>query len=115
MQTTARCAAIERAEFSSTGTYSPFLKASLGAARIALQGYFANAVQMVPSGGYNSLRAGATMLLHVHPSSVLFNTRPPHLVYHNIQKTDKTWMLEVCTVDPDWLTELAPHFFERRR
>ena len=78
-------------------------------------GYFANAVQIVPSGGYSSLRAGATTLLHVHPSSVLFNARPPHLVYHTIQKTDKTWMLEVCTVEPDWLTELAPHFYERRR
>jgi ATP-dependent RNA helicase DDX35 len=78
-------------------------------------GFFANAVQSVAAGGYSSLRAGGCTRLDVHPSSVLFNSRPPHLVFHHVQKTDKVWMLEVCTVEPDWLTELAPHFYERRR
>jgi len=78
-------------------------------------GYFSNAVHSCPAGGYTSVRPGSDVVLFVHPSSVLMHTRVPFLVYHHVQKTDRVYMQETTTIESDWLTELAPHFYERRK
>jgi hypothetical protein len=54
--------------------------------------------------------------VHVHPSSVLFNTAnkklPEYLVYAEMLITSKQYMRNVSVVDGAWLTELYPMRFK---
>jgi len=78
-------------------------------------GFFANAATLAPHGGgadgsaFRSIRGGLT--LYVHPGSVLFRARPACVVFVSAVRTGKEYMRDVTSVDPDWLPELAPHFY----
>ena len=54
--------------------------------------------------------------VHVHPSSVLFNTAnkklPEYLVYAELLITSKQYMRNVSAVEGAWLTELYPTRFK---
>ncbi|KAL3687773.1 hypothetical protein R1sor_014082 [Riccia sorocarpa] len=77
-------------------------------------GFFANAAELEPSGeSYKLVRGGQQM--HIHPSSVLFRTTPKWVVFHSVMVTERMYMREVAVTDPDWLFEVAPHYFERRK
>jgi len=52
--------------------------------------------------------------LYVHPGSVLFRARPACVVYVSAVRTGKEYMRDVTSVDPEWLPELAPHFYAKR-
>jgi ATP-dependent RNA helicase DDX35 len=81
-------------------------------------GFFANAATLAPHGGgadgccFRSVRGGGT--LYVHPGSVLFRARPACVVYVSAVNTGKEYMRDVTSVDPEWLPELAPHFYAKR-
>ncbi|MEW5297962.1 MAG: hypothetical protein WDW36_001135 [Sanguina aurantia] len=51
--------------------------------------------------------------LRIHPSSVLFRSRPPCLVFHSVQEHDSGWfeMQGVTAVQPQWLLQAAPHMY----
>ncbi|CED83397.1 pre-mrna splicing factor [Phaffia rhodozyma] len=81
--------------------------------RCLVTGYFKNAARWVESEGtYRSVREGA--VLHPHPSSVLFTRSPTSgwVVYHEVVQTTKNFMRDITVIEKDWLTELAPHFYE---
>ena len=82
-------------------------------------GFFANAATLAPHGGASEdgcafLSVRGSWTLYVHPSSVLFNARPPCVVYAQSVRTGKEYMRDVTSIDPDWLPELAPHFYRTR-
>jgi len=56
------------------------------------------------------------MRLRIHPSSVLFNCQPQWLCYHTAQQTSEHFidMQDALAIEPDWLSELAPHFWTRQ-
>ncbi|RKP19117.1 P-loop containing nucleoside triphosphate hydrolase protein [Rozella allomycis CSF55] len=72
-------------------------------------GFFANAAKAQPDGSYKSIKDGIT--LHIHPNSVLFKRVPPFVIYHDVVHTTKAFMREVTAVDPEWLADLAPHYY----
>jgi len=75
-------------------------------------GLFPNAAYLHHSGTYRTVR-GATNL-QIHPTSVLYNVEQPRWVLFNeIVHTQFTYMREITVVEPEWLEELAPHFYER--
>ncbi|BBN07307.1 ATP-dependent RNA helicase DDX35 [Marchantia polymorpha subsp. ruderalis] len=77
-------------------------------------GFFAHAAELEPSGdSYKLVRGGQQM--YIHPSSVLFRTTPKWVVFHSVMVTERFYMRDVAISDPEWLTEVAPHYFERRR
>ena len=86
--------------------------------RAMASGFFANAATLAPHGGgvdgcaFRSVRGGLT--LYVHPGSVLFRARPACVVYASAVRTEKEYMRDVTSVDPEWLPELAPHFYATR-
>jgi hypothetical protein len=50
--------------------------------------------------------------LHLHPSSILFREKPPEwLIFHEVVETSKEFMREVTIIEPVWLYEIAPHFY----
>ncbi|KAH8915854.1 hypothetical protein BT69DRAFT_1288306 [Atractiella rhizophila] len=67
---------------------------------------------MQPDGTYRTVKEGA--VLHVHPSSVLFNRKPKTdwVIYHEVVETSKRFMRDLTVVDHNWLAELAPHYYE---
>ncbi|CAD6893373.1 unnamed protein product [Tilletia laevis] len=79
--------------------------------RCLVSGYFKNAAKMMPDGSYRSVRENA--ILHVHPSSVLFNRMPSTkwVIFHEVVETTKRFMRDVTVIEEDWLPELAPHFY----
>ncbi|XP_050702745.1 probable ATP-dependent RNA helicase DHX35 [Eriocheir sinensis] len=91
--------------------------------RCLTAGLFVNAAFLHPSGTYRSLRGGGgggggggagPLPLHIHPSSVLYTTTQPQWVlYSEVLHTGQAYMRDLTVIDPDWLTELAPHYYEK--
>ncbi|CAB4406529.1 unnamed protein product [Rhizophagus irregularis] len=78
-----------------------------------VSGYFAHAAKMQSDGSFRSVRDNVE--LHVHPSSILFTRNAPWVIFHEVVSTTKAFMRELTIIDPAWLTELAPHFYEIRK
>ncbi|XP_025086245.1 probable ATP-dependent RNA helicase DHX35 [Pomacea canaliculata] len=73
--------------------------------------FFANAVRLHYTGVYRTVRDGHE--LYIHPSSVLSNEEQPQwLIFNEVVHTSKEYMRDVTTIEPDWLCELAPHFYQ---
>ncbi|KAK9936488.1 hypothetical protein M0R45_013328 [Rubus argutus] len=79
-------------------------------------GFFANACHSEASshdGKYKTIRGSQEV--YIHPSSVLFRVNPKWVVYHSLVSTEKQYMRNVISIDPSWLTEAAPHFYQKQR
>ncbi|KAI4312228.1 hypothetical protein MLD38_037064 [Melastoma candidum] len=78
-------------------------------------GFFANACRLEPyshNGMYKTLRASQEV--YIHPSSVLFRVNPNWVLYQSIVSTDRRYMRNVISIEPSWLTEVAPHFYQKQ-
>jgi len=74
-------------------------------------GVFGNAAcRAGADGSYRTVRGKER--LYIHPQSVLYQRPPQWLVYHDILYTQKQYMRDVSVVEPTWLTEIAPHFYQ---
>ncbi|XP_041024120.1 probable pre-mRNA-splicing factor ATP-dependent RNA helicase DEAH9 isoform X4 [Juglans microcarpa x Juglans regia] len=76
-------------------------------------GFFANACRLEAfshSGMYKTVRGSHEV--YIHPSSVLFRVNPKWVVYHSLVSTDRQYMRNVISIDPSWLIEAAPHFYQ---
>jgi ATP-dependent RNA helicase DDX35 len=79
--------------------------------RCLTSGYFAHAAQMQPDGTYRNVEGGT--VLHVHPSSLMFNRKADWVVFHEIMETgNKTYIRDITKVEKDWLLEYAPEFYQ---
>jgi ATP-dependent RNA helicase DDX35 len=78
-------------------------------------GFFANACRLEPhsNGVYKTIRGSEEV--YIHPSSVLFRVNPKWVVYQSIVSTERQYMRNVVTINPSWLTEVAPHFYQNRQ
>ena len=73
--------------------------------------FFANAARLHHSGVYRTVRDDHT--LHIHPTSVLaVETPPAWVVFSELVRTTKDFMRDVTVIDPEWLYELAPHYYQ---
>ncbi|GBG74190.1 hypothetical protein CBR_g17902 [Chara braunii] len=76
---------------------------------------FMNAARLLPDGDgrtYQSIQGGN--LFHIHPSSVLSKSTPKWVVYFTCRATDEAYIVDVSTIKMEWLTELAPHFYQSK-
>lgn len=101
-----------------------------------IHGYFANAAQLQPDGSYATIRGshvrdrravllalGAMMTmmlthpkkLQIHPNSTLFRHPPQWVVFHEVIRTAQDYMREVIAIEPQWLSEIAPHYYQLRQ
>eukprot|EP00761_Pharyngomonas_kirbyi_P012858 gb/GECH01012885.1/.p1 GENE.gb/GECH01012885.1/~~gb/GECH01012885.1/.p1 ORF type:complete len:723 (+),score=158.39 gb/GECH01012885.1/:1-2169(+) len=80
--------------------------------RCVVTGYFSHAARRNSDGSYATLRGD--QVLYIHPSSAVFKHPPEWVVYHEVVETNKQYMRDVMAVKPDWLAEIAPHFYEFR-
>uniref|UniRef100_A0A060TCL8 RNA helicase n=1 Tax=Blastobotrys adeninivorans TaxID=409370 RepID=A0A060TCL8_BLAAD len=77
-------------------------------------GFFPNSARLNRAGdSYKSVRMNQTV--HIHPSSVLFGQRPKWVLYHELVLTSKEFMRNCMQLKPEWLAEVAPHFYKAKR
>lgn len=80
-----------------------------------IAGFFAHACHLEEfsqNGMYKTVRSSQEV--YIHPSSVLFRVNPKWVVYNSLVSTDKHYMRNVIAIDPSWLIEAAPHFYQQR-
>lgn len=73
-------------------------------------GFFSHAARKDPQEGYKAIVENQQVFLH--PSSSLFSRPPEWVVYHELVMTSKEYMREITAIDPKWLVEVAPNFFQ---
>ncbi|RDW41423.1 LOW QUALITY PROTEIN: P-loop containing nucleoside triphosphate hydrolase protein [Yarrowia lipolytica] len=74
-------------------------------------GFFPNAARLNRGGdSYKTVKSNQTV--YIHPSSVLHLQRPKWLLYHELVLTSKEYMRNCMPLEPQWLTEVAPHFYK---
>ena len=61
------------------------------------------------------MNPSSTLPLEIHPSSVLANIKPEWIMYNDLLVTSKRYMREVSAIKPDWIFEVASHYFVDRR
>jgi len=74
-------------------------------------GYFKHACKKTAQEGYAKLSDG--QVAYMHPSSALYSKKPEYLIYNEVVMTTKEYMRSVLAIDPKWLVELAPRYFQR--
>lgn len=75
-------------------------------------GYFKHAVKRDRSDdGYKTIVEQTSV--YMHPSSSLFGKNPEFLIYHTLLLTTKEYMHCVTVIEPQWLIEVAPNFYQK--
>jgi len=100
------CERVELEEVSCNGDVNIICKALCA-------GYFFNAAKMSRSGDYKTVKQQHTVF--IHPSSCLAKDEDPPkwVLYHELAFTTKEYMRNVCPMDGAWLTEIAPHYYQK--
>ncbi|KIY65918.1 putative pre-mRNA splicing factor [Cylindrobasidium torrendii FP15055 ss-10] len=76
-------------------------------------GYFYNTASLQKGGdSYRTLKTNHTV--YIHPSSSLFQHQPPvkSVLYYELVMTSKSYMRQIMEIKPNWLLEVAPHYFK---
>jgi pre-mRNA-splicing factor ATP-dependent RNA helicase DHX16 len=75
-------------------------------------GFFYNTAKLGKSGDYQTVKQHRTV--YIHPSSVLAKEEEPPawVVYFELAFTSKEFMRQVAPIQPGWLVEIAPHFYQ---
>ncbi|KAI4285320.1 MAG: hypothetical protein L6R38_000744 [Xanthoria sp. 2 TBL-2021] len=67
-------------------------------------GYFAHAARMQADGSFRA--ASGNVVLHAHPSSLLFNRKAEWVIFHEILETgDKTFIRDITKIEKRWLLD----------
>ena len=76
-------------------------------------GFFPHAARLQRGGDtYRGVKNGMTV--HLHPSSTLFQINPKWVIYYELVLTSKEYMRGNMPLQPEWLTEVAPHYYKKQ-
>jgi pre-mRNA-splicing factor ATP-dependent RNA helicase DHX16 len=73
-------------------------------------GFFYHTAKLQKTGAYRTVKNPQTVF--IHPSSGLAEVLPRWVVYHELVYTTKEYMRQVIEIKPDWLVEIAPHYYK---
>ncbi len=85
-----------------------------GIQRSILAGYFMNTARIQKGGEtYRGIKQNTT--IYIHPSSCLYKQipQPGFLCYFELVETSKNFMRQVMQIKPEWLLEVAKHYFTK--
>merc|ERR1711879_1098183 len=83
-----------------------------GQRKAILAGYFYHTARLRKDGSYVTVKHPHTV--EIHPQSALFGQNPKLVCYHELVLTTKEYMRGVIEVKPEWLLEVAPHFYQSK-
>ena len=69
--------------------------------KVLASGLFMNSAERQIDGSYLTLLQKQPV--SIHPSSVLFNSKPSLIIFSEVVHTSKRYMRGLCIVDPTWL------------
>ena len=75
-------------------------------------GFFYHTGRLQKNGQYKTVKTNQHV--SIHPSSSMFESLPKWVVYHELVFTSKEFMRQIIEIKPEWLIELAPHFYEKK-
>ncbi|KAK9669170.1 hypothetical protein RND81_13G113200 [Saponaria officinalis] len=77
-------------------------------------GFFPHSARLQKNGAYRTVKHPQTV--HLHPGSGLAQLEPlPRwVVYHELVLTTKEYMRQVTELKPEWLVEIAPHYYQMK-
>lgn len=73
-------------------------------------GFFPHSAKLQKNGSYRTVKHPQTV--NIHPSSGLSQVLPRWVVYHELVLTTKEYMRQVTELKPEWLVEIAPHYYQ---
>jgi pre-mRNA-splicing factor ATP-dependent RNA helicase DHX16 len=78
-------------------------------------GYFFNVGRLDRSGESYHIAKNGGQQLYIHPSSSMFHVKPPprFILYNELVLTSKEYARNVMEIQPGWLTEAAPHYYDK--
>eukprot|EP01127_Copromyxa_protea_P017583 TRINITY_DN5380_c0_g1_i1.p1 TRINITY_DN5380_c0_g1~~TRINITY_DN5380_c0_g1_i1.p1 ORF type:complete len:1028 (-),score=194.31 TRINITY_DN5380_c0_g1_i1:35-3118(-) len=74
-------------------------------------GFFYHTARLSKGGLYKTTKHNQSV--QIHPGSCLFKEPPKWVIYHELVFTTKEFMRQVIEIKPEWLVEIAPHFYKR--
>ena len=75
-------------------------------------GFFMQAAHAERSGVYHTVKD--SQIVRIHPSSVL-DSRPEWVIYNEYVLTSQNYIRTVTSVRPEWLLNMAPHYYDLDR
>jgi pre-mRNA-splicing factor ATP-dependent RNA helicase DHX16 len=77
-----------------------------------LSGFFYNVARISREGGsYRTIKKNQSV--HIHPTSALHDCLPRWVVFNEIKQTTKEYMRNISEIEPSWLVEVAPSFYDK--
>ncbi|KAJ3669811.1 hypothetical protein LUZ60_010135 [Juncus effusus] len=73
-------------------------------------GFFHNSAKLQKNGSYRTLKNPQTV--YIHPTSGLAKVLPRWVIYHELVLTTKEYLRNCTELKPDWLVEIAPHYYQ---
>ncbi|XP_073059573.1 pre-mRNA-splicing factor ATP-dependent RNA helicase DEAH1-like isoform X2 [Primulina eburnea] len=73
-------------------------------------GFFPHSARLQKNGSYRTVKHPQTV--QIHPSSGLAQVQPRWVIYHELVLTTKEYMRQVTELKPEWLVEMAPHYYQ---
>jgi len=83
-----------------------------GVCKSITAGFFYHSAKLQKSLDYRTVKHPQTV--HIHPSSSLHGSQPRWVVYHELVYTSKEFMRQIIEIKPEWLCEIAPHFYKKK-
>lgn len=79
-----------------------------------LMGYFAYTARLSKSGDFY-ITQGTKQSVWIHPSSALHSRKPlpKYVLFHELALTSREFMRGVLVIEPDWIRQVAPHYFKQ--
>ncbi|GKV11200.1 hypothetical protein SLEP1_g22472 [Rubroshorea leprosula] len=75
-------------------------------------GFFPHSARLQKNGSYRTVKHPQTV--YIHPSSGLAQVYPRWVLYHELVLTTKEYMRTVTELKPEWLVEIAPHYYQMK-
>ena len=75
-------------------------------------GFFYHTARLEKTGNYRTVKHSQTV--HIHPSSSLHEHLPKWVIYHELVFTSKEFMRTIIEISPEWLVEIAPHYYKQK-
>ena len=75
-------------------------------------GFFYHCAKLQRNGSYRTVKNPQTV--SIHPSSGLAKELPKWVVYFELVFTSKEYMRQCIEIQPKWLVEIAPHYYQSR-
>ena len=71
-----------------------------------------NCAELKPDGRYEEI--GHNQTVRIHPSSCLFGSKPPFVVFNELVETNKLYIRSIIPAEPEWVIPEAPDWFKTR-